>query len=48
MEFAEVLIVDDEANIRKALSRELRFKVAAIHTAESGPDALEVLEKEGF
>ncbi|EFP97474.1 EAL domain-containing response regulator [Vibrio caribbeanicus] len=48
MEFAEVLIVDDEANIRKALSRELRFKVAAIHTAESGPDALDVLEKENI
>ncbi|MGX9416169.1 EAL domain-containing protein [Vibrio sp. WJH972] len=43
MDFAEILIVDDEMNIRNALRRELRFKVATVHTAESGTQALEIL-----
>ncbi|MEF1171822.1 EAL domain-containing protein [Vibrio sinaloensis] len=44
MEFAEILIVDDEMNIRNALRRELRFKVATVHTAENAAQALEVLD----
>ncbi|CAM3672040.1 EAL domain-containing protein [Vibrio aquimaris] len=44
MDFAEILIVDDEMSIRNALRRELRFKVAAVHTAENAAQALEVLD----
>ncbi|MGY3686981.1 EAL domain-containing protein [Vibrio coralliilyticus] len=44
MDFAEILIVDDEMSIRNALRRELRFKVATVHTAENADQALEVLD----
>ncbi|WP_100753344.1 GGDEF/EAL-containing response regulator [Vibrio salilacus] len=44
MDFAEILIVDDEMSIRNALRRELRFKVATVHTAENAAQALAVLD----
>ncbi|MFW7522795.1 EAL domain-containing response regulator [Vibrio ostreicida] len=45
MDFAEILVVDDEKSIRNALCRELKHKVAVIHTAESALEALNVLEQ---
>lgn len=44
MDFAEILIVDDEMSIRNVLRRELRFKVATVHNAENADQALEVLD----
>lgn len=44
MDFAEILIVDDEMSILNALKRELRFKVAAIYTAENAEQALHLLD----
>ncbi len=44
MNFAEILIVDDEKSILNALKRELRSKVAKIHTAKNGTQALTILD----
>ncbi|SIO35586.1 EAL domain-containing protein [Salinivibrio sp. ES.052] len=43
MAYTEILLVDDEPHILRALKRELRRFVAHIHTAESGQQALDIL-----
>ncbi|OOE89315.1 EAL domain-containing response regulator [Salinivibrio sharmensis] len=45
MAYTEILLVDDEPHILRALKRELRRFVAYIHTAESGQQALDILSK---
>ena len=43
--YAEILVVDDEPHILRAIERELRAKVARIHTASSAKEGLELLDK---
>lgn len=43
-----ILIVDDEETIRLALAKFLRTRGYDVHTAESGPNALEHLERNRF
>ncbi|MCV2403474.1 EAL domain-containing protein [Marinomonas sp. C2222] len=43
MDFAEILIVDDEIDICNALRRELRSKVATVYTATKVEQGLEIL-----
>ncbi|OOE85748.1 hypothetical protein BZG73_07750 [Salinivibrio siamensis] len=45
MAYTEILLVDDEPHILRALKRELRRFVAHIHTAESGQQALAILSE---
>ncbi len=43
--YAEVLVVDDEPHILRAIERELRRKVARIHTAISAQAGLDILDR---
>ncbi|OOE44679.1 hypothetical protein BZG06_08795 [Salinivibrio kushneri] len=45
MAYTEILLVDDEPHILRALKRELRHFVAHIHTAASGEQALTILSE---
>jgi response regulator RpfG family c-di-GMP phosphodiesterase len=44
----KILCVDDEVNILRCLQRAFRAEPYDIVTANSGPEALEILEKENF
>ncbi|CAM3780181.1 Phytochrome-like protein cph2 [Vibrio aerogenes CECT 7868] len=43
MRFKEILLVDDEQKVLKALKRELRGRVGVIHCASSADEALQIL-----
>ncbi|WP_456294728.1 EAL domain-containing protein [Vibrio sp. AK197] len=43
--YTEILVVDDEPHILRAIERELRNKVAQIHTATSASEALDILSR---
>ncbi len=43
-----ILVVDDEANLRKVLQRQLERAGYAVETAEDGGDALHLLDEEDF
>ncbi|SDH22643.1 EAL domain, c-di-GMP-specific phosphodiesterase class I (or its enzymatically inactive variant) [Vibrio xiamenensis] len=43
--YAEILVVDDEPHILRAIERELRTKVARIHTATSAKAGLDLLDR---
>ncbi|MCE8023297.1 MULTISPECIES: HD domain-containing phosphohydrolase [Halomonadaceae] len=43
---ARLLLVDDEPNVLASLSRVLRHEGYVLHTAENGPSALAILERE--
>ncbi|MBG0759958.1 hypothetical protein BOO22_11040 [Vibrio cidicii] len=45
IDYAEILLVDDEPLILKSLERQLRRKVGHIYTAQSGASAIEILEQ---
>jgi CheY-like chemotaxis protein len=45
---AEILVVDDEAEIREMLSRHFRYLGYKVELAANGKDALEQLEKKKF
>ena len=46
MQVSNLLIVDDEAEIREALSRHFRYLGYEVRTASNGQEALAILEKE--
>lgn len=45
IDYAEILLVDDEPLILKSLERQLRRKVGHIYTAQSGASAIEILKQ---
>ena len=46
MEQRKVLVVDDEAQIRKVLTRHLEKEGYAVNTAQDGSEALELIRKD--
>jgi putative two-component system response regulator len=45
---ARILVVDDEETIREAIGKFLRSRGFDVHTVDSGPGALELLERQPF